>query len=500
MAIQDVDLPVKLLGVGATILATFSILFFLIPVEIIIVVAAISGMATLYYTVSIGVARYTAILPNVFRSIPIWFTLFLPASIGVVLLVRYWRRLTLLIVILVVALAFVFFYYWFIVPLALYQKIEQQNQSVIVDSWPAVSVLVPAYNEAGYIGRCIQALRDSDYPAEIEIFVIDDGSTDDTYMEAKRHADDSVTIFSKENGGKHSALNYAIPYTTNEIVVCVDADSIVTEHAIRKLVRALKAYPKAGAVAGNVKVKNRGSLITDLQALEYVLGINTFRRAFDLLGVVTVVPGCLGGFRREALEVVGGYDPDTLTEDFDLTIQLLKEGHRIHMSEGIVFTEVPSTWYDLYKQRLRWYRGNLQTLIKHAGVFADTKFGLLHRLAFPYTLFSMSILPLLGMVILSAIVVAISQGYLTIVLKPFAFFSLLQVLLSILAIEIEKDEFRLALYAPLSIVGYKQFQDTILLKSIADVFLKDDLRWTRSRRVHQIKEEATEETEVRSDD
>ncbi|TKX51805.1 glycosyltransferase family 2 protein, partial [Halorubrum sp. SP3] len=84
-----------------------------------------------------------------------------------------------------------------------------------------------------------------------------------------------------------------------------------------------------------------GSLVTDLQALEYVVGINTFRRAFDLFGAVTVVPGSLGAFRRDVLEAVQGYSADTVTEDFDLTIAILKAGFSIHASEGTVYTEAP---------------------------------------------------------------------------------------------------------------------------------------------------------------
>lgn len=120
-----------------------------------------------------------------------------------------------------------------------------------------------------------------------------------------------------------------------------------------------------------MKVGNRGSFITNLQALEYVVGINTFRQAFDHVGLVSVVPGCLGAFRRETLEAVEGYSPDTLTEDFDLTVEILKRGQAVHMSEGVVYTAAPTTWRGLYRQRLRWFRGHVQTLLKHANVFGD---------------------------------------------------------------------------------------------------------------------------------
>ena len=234
-----------------------------------------------------------------------------------------------------------------------------------------------------------------------------------------------------------------------------------------------------------MKVGNRGSLVTDLQALEDVVGITTFRRAFDLLGVVTVVPGCLGLFRRDAIESVGRYSGDTIGEDFDLTIELLERGYRIRHSNAVVTTEAPDSWRDLYRQRLRWFRGNVQTVVKHRRVLADDSFGLLHRVGFPYLVLSMSVLPALGVVILVVVLWQAAVGSLAQFAGPFGLFSLLQVLLSLLAPRIEDDDLWLARYAPLSLVGYKQFLDAVLVKGIADVLRYTDLAWTGPERVRQ---------------
>lgn len=153
--------------------------------------------------------------------------------------------------------------------------------------------------------------------------------------------------------------------------------------------------------------------------------------------------------------------------------------------DAVVYTEAPDTWRDLYRQRLRWFRGNLQTVFKHYRVILDGSFGLLHRIAFPYVLFSMSVLPFLGLLIFVVIVWLVLRGAYGRVIGMFAFFTALQALLSVLAIRIDDDDPWLTRYAPFSILGYKQFLDVVLVKSLADVLVGTDLSWTRARRRRQ---------------
>lgn len=476
----------EIVAVVGLFLGLFVLLAYLLPGREVLVLLSIASMATVYYAVSLLVVYNGSRLPDWTRTVPVWLTFLLPFTITTVLILHFWAAISPLTFALVIALLAVFFYYWFVVPLALYQKVEQQREAVDVEEWPALSVLVPAYDEEGYVGACIDALLDVDYPREkLEVIVIDDGSTDGTFAEARRHATERVTVLRKENGGKHSALNHGLGAATADRIVTIDADSLIAADALRDLMGRFEAHPDAGAVAGNVKVANRGSLVTDLQALEYIIGINTFRRAFDLLGVVTVVPGCLGVFRRDVLERIGGYEADTLTEDFDATIRILKRGEQVRHSDALVYTEVPDTWGDLYRQRLRWFRGNLQTVFKHYRVIVDGTFGLLHRIAFPYVLFSMSILPALGLVVLGLVVWMVVRGSYWQVGGMFAFFAALHGLLSVLAIRIDDDDLWLSRYAPFSVIGYKQFLDAVLLKSLVDVLSGRELPWTRARRRRQ---------------
>jgi cellulose synthase/poly-beta-1,6-N-acetylglucosamine synthase-like glycosyltransferase len=124
-----------------------------------------------------------------------------------------------------------------------------------------------------------------------------------------------------------------------------------------------------GAVAGNVKVSNRSKVITKLQALEYVEGLNLARRAQGFIAAVNIVPGPVGLFRREALEEVGGYDTDTFAEDADLTLKLVAAGWKVvYEDTAVAWTEAPETWLDLVQQRYRWTRGILQSLKKRKGL------------------------------------------------------------------------------------------------------------------------------------
>lgn len=458
----------------------------LLPLELFIIVIAITSMILVFYLSSILILHYSEALPDWMDSVPVWTTFFLPLTVIFVLQTQLQIEVPISTFVLLLALILIFFYYWLIVPLALYQRLREQSQDIIIETWPELTVLIPAYNESGYIGDTLESFLTADYPlTKLDIVVIDDGSTDTTYEEARAYDSTEVTVLTKENGGKHSALNYGLSRTDGALVLTVDADSVIAPDAIKEIVRSLEANPDAGAVAGNVKVSNRGKPITDLQALEYILGINTFRRVFDLIGVVTVVPGCLGLFKRDSIEAIGRYSSDTLTEDFDLTIELLKRGCKIHHSNAVVYTEAPDTWKNLYQQRIRWFRGNLQTVVKHGQIFVFPEFGMLHRVGAPYLLFSMSIIPVLGIAVFALVLWFVIQGSIMEFLGVTVLFMILQVLLSLLAIHIENEDYWLARYAPLSIFGYKQFLDVVLVKSIIDVFRYDDISWTSAERIRQ---------------
>ncbi|WP_157964838.1 glycosyltransferase [Halorubrum sp. 48-1-W] len=459
----------------------------LLPPELLVLVVAVGAMALVYFSGAVYLLGRPEWLPERFDRVPIVLGIGFPLVVVGVVGYHFRALLTPIAVVFMLGLLFVFLYYWLVVPLALFQKVRHQSVTPEPAAWPAVTVLVPAYNEEHYVGRCLRSIHASTYPGVLSVVVVDDGSTDGTYAEACAEAGEETRVIRTANGGKHAALNAALEHTETELVVSVDADSTVHPDAITELVRDFERHDGVGAIAGNVKVDNRGSLVANLQALEYVVGINTFRRAFDLFGAVTVVPGSLGAFRRDVLDEVHGYSADTVTEDFDLTIEILKRGYAIHASEAIVYTEGPDTWRDLYAQRRRWFQGNLQTVLKHREVFVDSRFGVLHRVAFPYIFLSMSALPLLGLLVLVLIVSSVFVGGSGLLLQLAVFFVLLQVLLSALAIQIEGEDLRLAVLAPFSLFGYKQFQDVVLLRSLYALWSDRGgaTEWLKPTRVRQ---------------
>jgi cellulose synthase/poly-beta-1,6-N-acetylglucosamine synthase-like glycosyltransferase/spore germination protein YaaH/peptidoglycan/xylan/chitin deacetylase (PgdA/CDA1 family) len=264
---------------------------------------------------------------------------------------------------------------------------------------PLVAVLIPAYNEEKVIERTIQGALDSDYP-NLRVIVIDDGSKDRTLEIARRAfaaeaAAGRVLILTKPNGGKAEALNYGLEHIGNaELFVGIDADTIIAPDAITRLVPHF-LNPKVAAVAGNAKVGNRVNLWTRWQALEYITSQNFERRALNTMGAVSVVPGAIGAWRTAAVRAAGGYHVDTVAEDADLTMALLRNGYRVQYEDlALAFTEAPTSANALMRQRFRWSFGILQAIFKHKGVFARK--GALGIVALPNILIFQILLPLVS--------------------------------------------------------------------------------------------------------
>jgi cellulose synthase/poly-beta-1,6-N-acetylglucosamine synthase-like glycosyltransferase len=264
---------------------------------------------------------------------------------------------------------------------------------------PKVAVLIPAYNEEKVIERTVQSVLESDYP-NLQVIVIDDGSKDRTLEVARRafaqeEAEGRVLILTKPNAGKAEALNFGLEHLTDEeIFVGIDADTIIAPDAISRLVPHF-LDPNVGAIAGNAKVGNRVNLWTRWQAVEYITSQNFERRALNTMGAVSVVPGAIGAWRVSAVREAGGYHVDTVAEDADLTMALLRRGYRVeYEDQALAYTEAPTGANGLMRQRFRWSFGILQALYKHRGVFARK--GALGWVALPNILIFQILLPLVS--------------------------------------------------------------------------------------------------------
>ena len=247
---------------------------------------------------------------------------------------------------------------------------------------PSVSVLVPAWNEEVGIGATMRSVLATGYP-DLELIVIDDGSTDGTREsieatirdhaagEGRRPGAATVRYRSVPNGGKARALNLALAMARGEIVVTVDADSVVDRDAIANLARRF-ADPEVAAVSGTVAIGNRAEPIGLVQQLEYMYGFY-FKRAEAVMGAVYIVGGAAAAYRRDVLAGLGGFDEANITEDIELSTRLQYEGHKVgYAADATVYTEGPSDFKSLCRQRLRWKHGRFLTFYKYRDMFFST--------------------------------------------------------------------------------------------------------------------------------
>ena len=253
----------------------------------------------------------------------------------------------------------------------LFRVLEERDAAVEPEGgWPGVSVLIPAHNEEAVIATCVAAALGSDYP-ELEVIVLDDGSTDRTEavaLEASARDSRCRVIRDPVNRGKAVQLNVGFAQARHELVAVTDADTHMHPAALKLLVARISRSPLVAAVAGAPHVTNRGRFLLAMQVLEAASIIGLLRRTQSLTGRVGVVAGVLGLFRRDRVLAVGGYDPRMATEDIDLTWKLVLRGWQTaYEPRALVGMQVPDTLRALWAQRKRWARGQGEVLHVHFG-------------------------------------------------------------------------------------------------------------------------------------
>ncbi|MBM1154993.1 glycosyltransferase family 2 protein [archaeon] len=239
------------------------------------------------------------------------------------------------------------------------------------DYRPFVSILIPAHNEEAVIGRILKRMTELTYPKDrLEVIAIDHASTDATpqIMEsfASRYEFIKVVHILRPGGGKQRALNSALPYARGEIIIVFDADYYPQRDVVERLV-SFFADPEVGVVQGAVVVENEDeSLLTRLVAIERIGGYFVDQEARDWLRLVPQYGGTVGAFRRELIEQVGGFDPNVLAEDTDLTFLAIERGWKVrYTSLAKSFEEAVRTYKQYWRQRTRWAIGHLQCMFKH---------------------------------------------------------------------------------------------------------------------------------------
>jgi cellulose synthase/poly-beta-1,6-N-acetylglucosamine synthase-like glycosyltransferase/peptidoglycan/xylan/chitin deacetylase (PgdA/CDA1 family) len=339
-----------------------------------------------------------------------------------------------------------------------------------------VSVLVPAYNERVGIAAAVRSLATGDHP-EIEVIVVDDGSTDGTAAAVEALGLANVRVVRKPNGGKPSALNAGVALARHELIVMVDGDTVFEPESLRRLVQPF-ADPAVGAVAGNVKVGNRHSLVARWQHIEYVIGFNLDRRLYETLRCMPTVPGAIGAFRRRALVAAGGMSDDTLAEDTDITMALCRAGWKVVYEDSArAWTEAPETLEQLWKQRYRWSYGTMQAMWKHRR--ATGHFG---RIGLPFLALFGVALPLLAPIIdLLAVYGLLFLGW-THMAVAWGVMLTLQVVTAAVAFRLDRESHGPLWVLPLQQFAYRPLMYLVLVQSAVTALTGARLRWHKLHR------------------
>ncbi|GAB4449678.1 MAG: glycosyltransferase family 2 protein [Anaerolineales bacterium] len=288
-------------------------------------------------------------------------------------------------------------------PLALVYMFRRRWTAASLDVEPLVSVVVPAYNEGAVIANCVGSILNSDYE-NLEVILVNDGSTDHTLTEMQKFAGHpAVQIIDKPNGGKASALNEGIKHAKGDIIFFVDADGIFRKDTIHEMLRGFHS-PEVGAVCGNDSPVNLDRLQTRLLAIQTHVTTGLARRALATMNCLLIVSGNIGAFRRTVIEKIGGFRHGFIGEDLELTWRVHQAGYKVEFQpNAMVYAEVPSTIASLWKQRVRWARGLLQTAALHRRMFFNPRYRLM-GLYLPLNLFSHVVVPLLQLLTLGTLV------------------------------------------------------------------------------------------------
>ena len=273
---------------------------------------------------------------------------------------------------------------------------------------PSVSVVVPAYNESVTAVATVRNILSCGYP--VAVLFVDDGSTDGTadLVRSEFARDARVKVLVKSNGGKAAAINTAIGVSTSEIIITVDADTVLTPGSVERIVSWFED-PAIAAVAGHVEVGNRDSVVAALQHDEYVSAQSFERDALSRANGIMVVPGAFGAFRQSVVRKLGGYATDTLAEDCELTVRLVKAGYKVvYDRHAVAVTEAPDNMTAYIRQRFRWGYGTAQVLWKYRSLMFSRRF--MGIVTMPYALVAGYLLPTIYPIIDFMLIFSIFTG------------------------------------------------------------------------------------------
>lgn len=257
------------------------------------------------------------------------------------------------------------------------KKIVKNPENLDLDYYPTVTIAVPIYNEEKTIVKTVKSLLSLDYPKDkIQIFVVDDGSRDNTWNVIQEFKDDpNVILWKKENGGKHTAVNFALERTQADFFGCLDSDSLVHPQALKRILKYFEKDEKTMAVAPSIIVYNPKNILQYAQSIEYDMSIYT-KKMLGFMGGIHVAPGPFSIFRKKVFDELGPYKKAHNTEDQEIALRMQEHGYKIdHCPDAYVYTNTPDSVAKLYRQRLRWIYGFIKNLIDYRRLLFKKEYG-----------------------------------------------------------------------------------------------------------------------------
>jgi poly-beta-1,6-N-acetyl-D-glucosamine synthase len=252
-----------------------------------------------------------------------------------------------------------------------WERSTTHDKPPVLKNTPGVSVLVPCFNESEQIKDSVHYLSLLNYP-DFEVICINDGSKDDTgaiLNELSKQYANLRVVHLAENGGKAKALNVGALLAKHEILVCIDSDAILDPDAVTWLVSHFENAPRLGAVTGNPRIRNRSTLLGKIQVGEFSSIIGLIKRSQRIYGRIFTVSGVVAAFRRSALQRIGFWHSNTVTDDIDVSWRLQLDHWDIRYEpNALCWILMPETYRGLWRQRLRWACGGAEAAFRYAGV------------------------------------------------------------------------------------------------------------------------------------
>lgn len=262
---------------------------------------------------------------------------------------------------------------WFLLLLFENRKKLFKRKNTKKKDLPKISILVPFYNEEKNISNNLKSLLELDYPKDrVEIIAVDDGSKDESFKIAKSFERFGVKVLSKKHGGKAEALNLGLKVATGDFIGIIDADTFVEKDSLKKMINYFDGE-NVGAVTNFIRVDESKGFFGKMQNIEYLIAsIN--RKILSIFDSYYITPGTLCLIRGKLAKEIG-FSKDTLTEDMDFALSIIKRGYKIlNCLEATVHTTIPKTFIKWFRQRIRWYRGYIQNSFKHRDILFNKKF------------------------------------------------------------------------------------------------------------------------------